>query len=167
MPLDGRRVFFEQSLAKPNSSHRFRPGTPQRYRRGWRKTVLRSATALGFPTLQGIGPFARAKRSFGAQMREFFGLGKDSAKKCSNLQQVLRNVWSLGMNSVGLVESSVLASSMQESPVYSCKESSASAQARLSVTVPRGLHKRLKLLAHDRDMTVSALLIQLIKAEIQ
>jgi predicted DNA-binding ribbon-helix-helix protein len=71
------------------------------------------------------------------------------------------------MNSVGLGDSSVLALSRQEEPIDSCKESSASAQASTSVAVPRGLHKKLKLLAHDRDMTVSALLIKLIKAEVQ
>jgi hypothetical protein len=47
------------------------------------------------------------------------------------------------------------------------KEPNSSPQARLSVGVPRGVYKQLKLLAHDRDMTVSALLVQLIKAEIK
>jgi hypothetical protein len=47
------------------------------------------------------------------------------------------------------------------------KEPNSSPQARLSVGVPRGVYKQLKLLAHDRDMTVSALLVQLIKAEIR
>ena len=47
------------------------------------------------------------------------------------------------------------------------KESNPSPQARLSVSGPRGVYKQLKLLAHDRDMTISALLVQLIKAEIQ
>jgi hypothetical protein len=47
------------------------------------------------------------------------------------------------------------------------KESNLSPQARLSVGVPRGIYKKLKLLAHDREMTISALLVQLIKAEIQ
>ena len=47
------------------------------------------------------------------------------------------------------------------------KEPILSPQARLSVGVPRGVYKQLKLLAHDRDMTVSALLVQLIKAEIR
>jgi hypothetical protein len=47
------------------------------------------------------------------------------------------------------------------------KEPNSSPQARLSVGVPRGIYKQLKLLAHDRDMTVSALLVQLIKAEIR
>ena len=48
----------------------------------------------------------------------------------------------------------------------SLQESSSSAQARVSVSVPRGIHKKLKLLAHDRDITVSTLLLDLIKAEI-
>jgi hypothetical protein len=47
------------------------------------------------------------------------------------------------------------------------KKSNSSLQARLSVNVPRGVYKQLKLLAHDRGMTISALLVQLIKAEIQ
>ena len=47
------------------------------------------------------------------------------------------------------------------------KESNSSPKARLSVSVPRGVYKQLKLLAHDRDTTISALLVQLIKAEIQ
>ena len=38
--------------------------------------------------------------------------------------------------------------------------------ARLSVAVPKALYKRLKLVAHDRDMTVSALVLQLIRSEI-
>jgi hypothetical protein len=48
----------------------------------------------------------------------------------------------------------------------SLQESSSSTQARVSVSVPRGIHKKLKLLAHDRDITVSTLLLDLIKAEI-
>jgi len=48
-----------------------------------------------------------------------------------------------------------------------CKESSATAQARLSVSVPRGLGRKIKLLAHDRDMTVSELLLHLIKTAIR
>jgi hypothetical protein len=40
-------------------------------------------------------------------------------------------------------------------------------QARISVTIPRGVYKKFKLLAHDREMTVSALLLHLIKAELQ
>ena len=47
------------------------------------------------------------------------------------------------------------------------KELNSSSQARLSVGVPRSIYKKLKLLAHDREMTISALLVQLIKAEIQ
>jgi hypothetical protein len=50
---------------------------------------------------------------------------------------------------------------------YSGNESNLSPQARLSVGVPRSIYKKLKLLAHDREMTISALLVQLIKAEIQ
>jgi hypothetical protein len=34
------------------------------------------------------------------------------------------------------------------------------------VAVPKALYKRLKLVAHDRDMTVSALVLQLIRSEI-
>jgi hypothetical protein len=49
----------------------------------------------------------------------------------------------------------------------SSKDSLVSAQARLSVSIPRGVYKRFKLLAHDREMTVSALLLHLIKAELQ
>jgi len=41
------------------------------------------------------------------------------------------------------------------------------AQARVSVAIPRGVYKKFKLLAHDREMTVSALLLHLIKAELQ
>jgi hypothetical protein len=48
----------------------------------------------------------------------------------------------------------------------SLQKSSSSTQARVSVSVPRGIHKKLKLLAHDRDITVSTLLLDLIKAEI-
>jgi len=48
----------------------------------------------------------------------------------------------------------------------SLQESSSSTQARVSVSVPRGIHKKLKLLAHDRDITISTLLLDLIKAEI-
>jgi predicted DNA-binding ribbon-helix-helix protein len=83
------------------------------------------------------------------------------------MQQVFGWSGGLGANSVGLGESSVLALSRQAEPMHSCKESSASLQGRISVAVPRSLHKKLKLLAHDRDMTVSALLIKLIKAEVQ
>jgi len=51
--------------------------------------------------------------------------------------------------------------------VLSLDSSVVSPQARLSVSVPRGLYKKLKLLAHDREMTLSELLLQLIKAEIE
>ena len=50
---------------------------------------------------------------------------------------------------------------------HPCKDSLVSAQARLSVAIPRGVYKKFKLLAHDREMTVSALLLHLIKAELQ
>jgi len=46
-------------------------------------------------------------------------------------------------------------------------ELSQTAQARLSVSVPRGLGRKIKLLAHDRDMTVSELLLHLIKSAIR
>jgi hypothetical protein len=39
-------------------------------------------------------------------------------------------------------------------------------QARLSVTLPRSLYKRLKLAAHDNDTTVSSLIIKLIRSEL-
>ena len=48
-----------------------------------------------------------------------------------------------------------------------CKESSTTAQARLSVSVPRGLGRKIKLMAHDRDMTVSELLLHLIKSALR
>lgn len=56
---------------------------------------------------------------------------------------------------------------VSQSDQDSCFERSHSAeQARLSVAVPKSLYKRLKLVAHDRDMTVSALVLQLIRSEI-
>lgn len=39
-------------------------------------------------------------------------------------------------------------------------------QARLSVLLPRSLYKKVKLVAHDQDMTLSAWLIKLIRAEL-
>jgi hypothetical protein len=36
---------------------------------------------------------------------------------------------------------------------------------RLSVSISQTLSRKLKLLAHDQEMTVSALMIELIKAE--
>lgn len=39
-------------------------------------------------------------------------------------------------------------------------------QARLSVVLPRSLYKKVKLVAHDQDMTLSAWLIKLIRAEL-
>jgi macrodomain Ter protein organizer (MatP/YcbG family) len=41
-----------------------------------------------------------------------------------------------------------------------------SEQTRLSISLSRQLHKRLKLYAHESDSTLSALVVQLIKAEI-
>jgi len=40
-------------------------------------------------------------------------------------------------------------------------------QARLSVALPRNLYKRLKIVAHDSDMTVSSFVIKLIRAELR
>lgn len=65
-----------------------------------------------------------------------------------------------------------LANSRQNSAPHSEQSShyerSHSAElARLSVAVPKALYKRLKLVAHDRDMTVSALVLQLIRSEIK
>jgi hypothetical protein len=45
------------------------------------------------------------------------------------------------------------------------QESRSTEQMRLSVSISRTLSKKLKLLAHDQEMTVSALLLELIKAE--
>jgi len=39
-------------------------------------------------------------------------------------------------------------------------------QARLSISLSRHLYKRFKLYAHEKDSTISALIVQLIKAEI-
>lgn len=39
-------------------------------------------------------------------------------------------------------------------------------QARLSVAMPRSLYKKLKLIAHDSDMTVSSFVIKLIRTEL-
>jgi hypothetical protein len=39
-------------------------------------------------------------------------------------------------------------------------------QARLSISLSRQLYKRFKLYAHEKDSTISALIVQLIKAEI-
>jgi hypothetical protein len=47
------------------------------------------------------------------------------------------------------------------------KEPSATDKMRLSVTLPRNLYITIKLLANDRDMTVSALLHESIDAEIR
>jgi predicted DNA-binding ribbon-helix-helix protein len=51
------------------------------------------------------------------------------------------------------------------SQTSSHQESRSTGQMRLSVSVSRTLGRKLKLLAHDREMTVSALLLELIKAE--
>ena len=40
-------------------------------------------------------------------------------------------------------------------------------QARLSVALPRNLYKKLKIVAHDSDMTVSSFVIKLIRAELR
>jgi len=45
------------------------------------------------------------------------------------------------------------------------QESRSTEQMRLSVSISRTLSRKLKLLAHDQEMTVSALLLELIKAE--
>ena len=45
------------------------------------------------------------------------------------------------------------------------QESHSTEQMRLSVSISRTLSRKLKLLAHDQEMTVSALLLELIKAE--
>ena len=44
-------------------------------------------------------------------------------------------------------------------------ESRSTEQMRLSVSISRTLNRKLKLLAHDQEMTVSALMLELIKAE--
>lgn len=38
--------------------------------------------------------------------------------------------------------------------------------ARLAVTLPKSLYRRLKLYAHENDTTITAVLVQLIKAEL-
>jgi len=53
------------------------------------------------------------------------------------------------------------------SPSSRRKESGATEKMRLSVTLPRSLYITIKLLANDRDMTVSALLHELVDAEIR
>jgi len=45
------------------------------------------------------------------------------------------------------------------------QESRSTEQMRISVSISRTLSRKLKLLAHDQEMTVSALLLELIKAE--
>jgi macrodomain Ter protein organizer (MatP/YcbG family) len=51
-------------------------------------------------------------------------------------------------------------------PAFMTSSSPESEQTRLSISLSRPLHKRLKLYAHENDSTLSALVIQLIKAEI-
>jgi hypothetical protein len=66
------------------------------------------------------------------------------------------------------IETNVAIGSVDEEGLSDCcNESSAMAQARLSVFVPRGLGRKIKLMAHDRDMTVSELLLHLIKTAIR
>jgi hypothetical protein len=40
-------------------------------------------------------------------------------------------------------------------------------QARLSISLPKSLYRQFKIHAHEKDSTLSALIIQMIKAEIQ
>ena len=51
--------------------------------------------------------------------------------------------------------------------IPSGEDSLLTAQARISVAIPRDVYKKFKLLALDREMTVSALLLHLIKTELQ
>lgn len=60
-----------------------------------------------------------------------------------------------------------LGGSWDEAVASLLQESSSSSQARISVSLPRGIHKQLKLLALDRDTTISALLLSLINDEIK
>lgn len=39
--------------------------------------------------------------------------------------------------------------------------------ARLSVSVPRSLYRQIRLLAHDQDSTLTALIVRLIREELQ
>jgi len=52
------------------------------------------------------------------------------------------------------------------SPSTGSEQARCGEQARLSINLPKNLYKRLKLHAHDKDSTLSALIIQLIKDEI-
>jgi hypothetical protein len=72
-----------------------------------------------------------------------------------------------GINGYTVAIAKPSALSKDENSVSLLQESSSVQQARISVSVPRGIYKQLKLLAHDRDVTVSALLLGLIKNEIQ
>ena len=51
--------------------------------------------------------------------------------------------------------------------IPSGEDSLLTAQARISVAIPRDVYNKFKLLALDREMTVSALLLHLIKTELQ
>ena len=87
-----------------------------------------------------------------------------NAKECNDKEQ---NIDDNTVNNYTVDERSQSPARTDEDSSSLGKEPNSSPQARLSVGVPRGVYKQLKLLAHDRDMTVSALLVQLIKAEIR
>jgi len=90
-------------------------------------------------------------------------------KGCSDQQHNAkeRNAREHTINNYTVYEENQSPARVYEDINFLGKEQNLSPQARLSVGVPRGVYKQLKLLAHDRDMTVSALLVQLIKAEIR
>ena len=71
------------------------------------------------------------------------------------------------INQYTVIKEAGLSGSWDEAVASLLQESSSSSQARISVSLPRGIHKQLKLLALDRDVTISTLLLGLIKAEIQ
>ena len=87
-----------------------------------------------------------------------------NGKECNDKEH---NINDNTVNNYTVAEGSQSPARIDEDFNCSGKEPNLSPQARLSVGVPRGVYKQLKLLAHDRDMTVSALLVQLIKAEIR
>jgi len=72
-----------------------------------------------------------------------------------------------GINQYTVVNVAGLNGTLDEEFASLLQESSSSSQARISVSLPRGIHKQLKLLALDRDITITTLLLGLIKAEIQ
>lgn len=39
--------------------------------------------------------------------------------------------------------------------------------ARLSISVPRDLYKQVKIMAHDKNTTISALMIEIIKLKLK